>query len=104
MLGASVTLTTHSVAYNLYTLLSAVDSSIPRYCHQIILQWDSGNGAANVYTGSPSLTATTPRGIALNSSVDTMSFQTEFNGFQTDGFYVLSDTDGSVLNVNLEVV
>jgi hypothetical protein len=104
MLGVKITLTTLNIAYNLYTLAVANNTSISRNAHAVIVQWDSGNGTANVYTGGPNITSSANKGIALNSNVDTLSFDAPFNGFQLDGLYALSDTSGSVLNLNVEVI
>ncbi len=104
MLGATVTLTTHDTAYNLYTLAVAQNSQIPMNCHSINVQWDINNGEANVFIGGPNMTPSANKGIPLNANVSVYTFDTEFNGFQIDGLYLMSDTDGSVLALNVEVI
>lgn len=101
MFGVLITLTTHNVAYNVYTLTHAVDANIGRNAHQVIIQNAAGT-SAQLFIGGPSL-SNTEYGYAVSSG-DSVNFQADFNGVAVDGIYVLSDTDGCVVGVLPQVV
>lgn len=101
MFGVQITLTTHNVAYNVYTLAHAVDSSIGRNAHQVIIQNAAGTSAL-LFVGGPSLSSTVYGYQVLSG--DSVNYEADFNGVALDGIYLLSDTDGCVVGINPQVV
>ena len=55
--GMQLTLTSAATAYNLYTLLYAIDTGIPTNVCELVIQGDATN-AAIVYVGDSSISAT----------------------------------------------
>lgn len=95
MQGVPITLTTSLTAYNLYTLSSAVDSSIGRFANLVILQ--NTSGTAKLFVGGSNLSSTKfGNTIAAGGSI---TLSAPFNGLTVDAIYLLADVNGTVVNV-----
>lgn len=60
-----ITLTTANTEYNLFTLLVALESTLPPTAQMIRLQVDPSAGSANVYIGKGGTVSSSDCGVAL---------------------------------------
>ena len=96
MAATRVTLTTSNTAYNLYTLVSAVNTSFALYGHQLTLQADIGNGGV-VYIGDSTL-STTKYGASLTAT-GAANYVAPFNGLGLEQVYLLGSVNGQLVDV-----
>jgi hypothetical protein len=88
MFSPQVTLTTALTVYNLATLVAAVDSTFPGYCHTLTIQSDLSN-TNNVYIGDANLSATV-YGTILQT-IGSSEYTSPFNGVDLHNFYIMCD-------------
>lgn len=100
MYGLQVTLTTLNTAYSMLTLLKAITSTIPPYCHQLIIQNDGGNtSTANIFVGSANLSTTIYGAkLPINGSINLAG---DANSVQMDDIYLMADTSSTKVNVTI---
>lgn len=62
---ASITLTTGGTIYNLYTLVTAIDSTLPQKCQDLLIQADTA-GTAITFIGNAAVSSSN-YGVALTA-------------------------------------
>lgn len=98
----SITLTNANQNYNLYTLLTAVDTSfvLQHRCQALELQSDNSNGGANLYIGDPDHLSATDKGVQLVAS-QAFTLSMESNLIRLDDIALRSDTASILVNVTV---
>jgi len=96
MNATTVTLTTASTVYNLFTLMQAIQPTITSGFNQIFLVADQGN-AGNVFVGDSSVT-TSVFGNQMPATGST-SFTVPFNGLSMEAIYLVADTNSQKVDV-----
>ena len=98
----SITLASQNVIYNLYTLLSAVDSSytLPKKAQAVSIQVKTAT--ANVYIGEPVACAATDCGawLVANQVWQAPGSGGDSNLVRLDDIALLSDTNATQLNIS----
>ena len=100
-IGINLTLTTNNVAYNLLTLIRAVTGYInsPGACRERTIFFPDVSGAAHVYIGGSDLSSTN-YGVLLDEGMGDTVRSTK-NNIPLLETYVLTDTDDSVISVQI---
>lgn len=98
----SVTLAVAGTKYNLFTLLKAVDSTLPRHCQACQIQVDVNAGGARVYISNPEATTpSTDNGAELVSSQAYSIPSLSSNLIVLDDIIVATNTNATRLNVTI---
>jgi hypothetical protein len=96
----TVTLTSHSIVYNLHSLLAAVTSDLPRPAQALNLQADIAGGAAKIFIGDQKLkTNANSYGACLEAGWSLGLDSMGANLIHLPDIYLMSDTDGALLHV-----
>jgi hypothetical protein len=69
---SSITLTTGGTTYNLFTLVSAIDSTLPQKCQDLLIQADT-SGSAVTFIGNSNVSSTV-YGVALTAGASPWSW------------------------------
>jgi hypothetical protein len=98
--GESVTLTTNGTAYNLYTLLHALNAGTPKVCQVLRIQLDVAAGSAKLFIGTADYTPSATQNMAQLAAsqvwpIDSVSS----NLIQLQDIQLSSDTDGVRANI-----
>ena len=96
MNGTTVTLTTSGTAYNLFTLVKAIQAGVSPSCCQLTITADSGNGG-NVYVGD-STVSTSIFGARLPAN-GSANFTASFNGIGMEAFYLAGDASSQKVDI-----
>lgn len=95
----SITLTTHSQAYNLYTLCAAITPSLSKFAQSVQLQVDITAGSAKVYVGSPDSVAANDCGAVLVATQAATTIGYTSDMLKLEDIELMSDTDATLVNV-----
>lgn len=96
----TVTLTTANTAYNLYTLLSAVDPTVVQLCQDVLIQEDNGAGAALVFIGNSGVTSTT-YGVGLKATWSWSAGPLTTGTANLNDIYLVADTNTTAVHVTV---
>jgi hypothetical protein len=102
MFGSQVSIAATAHTYNLYTLLSAVDTTIPQNAHFVTIASDPNNGGANLYLGDANVTSTLYSNVLISG--DSATYQGVFNSINLKDIYLASDTAACLVNVSTMTV
>jgi hypothetical protein len=97
-LGISVTLPTANTNYSLRTLLKAIDVDVDS-ARELQLQSDSSNGSAVIAVGDINLSASR-RAYKLTTG-SARYYRSISDNLPIGGMYLRTDTNGSVVNVEM---
>lgn len=97
----SLILTTHAVAYNLYTLCAVITPGISKFAQSVTIQVDIGAGAAKVYVGSPDSLAANDCGVAMVATQNFPPTAFTSDALKLEDFELMSDTDATQVNVTI---
>lgn len=97
MNATTVTLTTASTVYNLFTLMQAIQPTITSGFNQIFLTADAAN-AGNVFLGDSSVT-TSIFGTQMPATGSTSFGPNSFNGLSMEAIYLVADTNSQKVEV-----
>jgi hypothetical protein len=97
----TLTLTSHTVVYNLWTLMQALDVTLARsQCTKLQIQLDFASGGANLFIGSDSLkNSSTDYGVNLVAGQALNVEEHESNSINAEQFFLQSDTDAVKIHV-----
>lgn len=98
----TITLTTGGTTYNLYTLVSAIDSTLPQKCQDLLIQAPN-EGTAVTYIGNSNVSAS-HYGVALVASATPMSWSPSdktANLINMADIYFVSATSSVPLHVTI---
>lgn len=96
---ALVTLTTADTKYSLWSLLTAIDATIPTHCNELVLQADESNVAALVRIGNVNL-STTRYGYTLLAGAS-RTYVSRSQQVDMQDIYLLADTNGAKVSVEI---
>lgn len=97
-LGISITLTALNTNYSLRALLKAIDVDVDS-ARELQIQSDSGNGAAVISVGDINMSATR-RAYKLTTGTSRY-YRSISDNLPIGAIYLRSDTNGSVVNVEM---
>lgn len=97
MPAATLTLTTGSTVYNLWTLIQSRHPNAEGSCRELQVRWDPGNSAAKVYIGGNDV-ATDNFGQQITAT-DWVVYRSDRNNIPLGDFALLSDTSGAKVDV-----
>jgi hypothetical protein len=98
----SITLTTGGTTYNLYTLVTAIDSTLPQKCQDLLIQAPN-EGTAVTFIGNSNVSSA-HYGVALTASATPMSWSPSdktANLINMADIYFVSATSSVVLHVTI---
>jgi hypothetical protein len=98
----TITLTTASTVYNLYALLSAADTTLPKPAQALMIQADIDAGAARCFIGDKKmLTNLASYGTCLEAAWSMGIDSLGANLLVLPDIYLYTDTNGSKLHVTV---
>ena len=95
----SLSLTSHTQKYNLWTLMQALDNTLKSsHCSKLQIQYDKGAAGANLFIGNDDLT-TSNYGVSLVASQAFGIEEVALNVINLEQIYLQSDTDTQTIHV-----
>lgn len=98
----TVTLTTANTVYNLYSLLAAVTTDLPKPAQALMIQYDINAGAAHLFIGDVKMKANSASyGAALEASWSYGIDSLGANLLHLPDIYLYSDTNSQLVHVTV---